>query len=75
VCAQKLDRLKRTQKNIKDPLYRFFEREVSLGASLLETVRADLEDVQLICRGEKKQTNVHRQLTQSLTKGKIGVLR
>ena len=30
MLPKKLDRLKRTQKNIRDPLYRYFEREVSL---------------------------------------------
>lgn len=47
----------RTVENIKDPLYRYFEREVSCGARLLQTVVSDLQDVLLICQGEKKQTS------------------
>ena len=61
--------MKRTIENIKDPLYRFFEREVNLGSRLLSQVRHDLEDVTEICQGLKKQTNDHRQLTSSLNKG------
>ena len=37
--------LKRTVENIKDPLYRFFEREVNFGLKLLQVVRLDLQDV------------------------------
>ena len=42
--------LRRTVENIKDPLYRFFEREVNSGAKLLQDVRQDLGDVVLICQ-------------------------
>ena len=42
--------LRRTVDNIKDPLYRFFEREVNSGARLLQDVRQDLNDVILICQ-------------------------
>jgi hypothetical protein len=39
--------------NIKDPLYRYFEREVNSGAKLLQDVIHDLEDVVLICQVSK----------------------
>ena len=42
--------LRRTVENIKDPLYRFFEREVNSGAKLLQDVRQDLNDVVQICQ-------------------------
>lgn len=61
--------MKRTVENIKDPLYRFFEREVNLGARLLVDVRNDLDDVLMVCAGQKKQTNDLRALTSSLNKG------
>jgi len=61
--------LRRTVENIKDPLYRFFEREVNSGSRLLRDVRQDLQDVLLICQGEKKQTNYHRQMLSELVKG------
>lgn len=63
--------LRRTLDNIKDPLYRYFEREVNLGAKLLRRVRMDLMDVILICKGEKKQTNYHRSMVSKLVKGII----
>jgi len=66
-----LTALKRTVENIKDPLYRFFEREVNFGLKLLGSVRQDLEDVKSITSGGKKQTNHHRALIQQLTRGMI----
>uniref|UniRef100_A0A1B0B0C4 Dynein heavy chain, cytoplasmic n=1 Tax=Glossina palpalis gambiensis TaxID=67801 RepID=A0A1B0B0C4_9MUSC len=63
--------LKRTVENIKDPLYRYFEREVTSGAKLLQTVISDLQDVVLICQGEKKQTNHHRSMLSELVRGII----
>lgn len=42
--------LKRTVDNIKDPLYRYFEREVNSGSRLLSDVIHDLEDIVLICQ-------------------------
>jgi len=63
--------LKRTIENIKDPLYRFFEREVNFGVKLVGVVRQDLEDVVAITSSGKKQTNHHRALIQQLTKGII----
>jgi dynein heavy chain 1 len=61
--------LKRTVENIKDPLYRYFEREVNSGANLLRDVIHDLEDVVAICQGEKKQTNYHRGMLGELVRG------
>jgi len=66
-----LSPLKRTIENIKDPLYRFMEREVNSGLKLLAVVRTDLQDVVAITSSGKKQTNHHRALVQSLTKGII----
>lgn len=45
-----LQTLRRTVENIKDPLYRFFEREVAAGASLLQQVLHDLRNVISICQ-------------------------
>lgn len=47
ICLQTL---RRTVENIKDPLYRFFEREVAAGASLLQQVLHDLRNVISICQ-------------------------
>lgn len=69
LLPKSLQTLRRTVENIKDPLYRYFEREVSSGAKLLQTVVSDLQDVLLICQGEKKQTNYHRQMLSELVRG------
>ncbi|KAJ8666432.1 hypothetical protein QAD02_008094, partial [Eretmocerus hayati] len=61
--------LKRTAENIRDPLYRFFEREINSCSKLLKEVIHDLEDVVMICQGEKKQTNYHRIILSDLIKG------
>lgn len=71
LLPKSLPTLKRTVENIKDPLYRYFEREVTSGAKLLITVISDLQDVVLICQGEKKQTNHHRTMLSELVKGII----
>jgi len=60
--------MKRTVENIRDPLFRFFEREVNAGIQMLADVRRDIEDAILICLGEKKQTNHHRILLAALAK-------
>lgn len=71
LLPKSLQTLKRTVENIKDPLYRYFEREVASGARLLLTVISDLQDVVLICQGEKKQTNHHRSMLSELVRGII----
>jgi len=71
LLPEKLTPLKRTADNIKRPLYRFFEREVSAGCNVLETVKMDLESVILICQGERKQTSYHRNLISELVRGMI----
>ena len=71
VVPNNLQTMRRTTENIKEPLYRYFEREVNMASKLLRAVRHDLEDVQLICKGEKKQTNYHREVIACLAKGMI----
>ncbi|OWF47212.1 Cytoplasmic dynein 1 heavy chain 1 [Mizuhopecten yessoensis] len=66
-----LGSMKRTFDNIRDPLFRFFEREVNAGATLLMDIRQDLNDVSMICQGEKKPTNHHRAMMADLAKGII----
>lgn len=67
----KVTTMKRTNENIKDPLFRFFEREVNTGSKLLTVVQSDLRDVIAVCETKKKQTNYHRQLISDLIKGSI----
>jgi dynein heavy chain 1 len=71
LLPKQLQLLKRTADNIKRPLYRFFEREVVVGANLVETVYRDLNSVVLICQGEKKQTSYNRKLISDLVRGVV----
>uniref|UniRef100_UPI00358E5199 cytoplasmic dynein 1 heavy chain 1-like n=1 Tax=Myxine glutinosa TaxID=7769 RepID=UPI00358E5199 len=66
-----LNTLRRTVENIRDPLFRFFEREVNMGSGLLYAVRQDLTDVSLVCEGNKKQTNYLRTIIGELVRGII----
>lgn len=61
--------MKRTSENIKDPLFRCVEREVNFAANLLRLVRQDLDDIQAVCEGNKKQTNDTREILNNLSKG------
>lgn len=69
LLPKSLPTLRRTVENIKDPLYRYFEREVHLGSRLLTDVIHDLQDIVLICQGDKRQTNYHRAMLSDLVKG------
>ncbi|XP_037874257.1 dynein heavy chain, cytoplasmic isoform X1 [Bombyx mori] len=71
LLPKELPTLRRTVENIKDPLYRFFEREVAAGASLLQQVLHDLRNVMLICQSEMKQTNETRAMVGSLVRGML----
>ncbi|TRY83561.1 hypothetical protein DNTS_016270 [Danionella cerebrum] len=69
LIPESLNPLKRTVDNIRDPLFRFFEREVKMGVRMLQDVRQDLTDVLHVCEGKKKQTNNLRTLINDLVKG------
>jgi len=73
MVPQSLTLLRRTADNIKDPLFRFFEREISSATRLLADVRRDMQDVILVCQGEKKPTNHLRKMNSDLTKGIIPI--
>ncbi|XP_034246586.1 dynein heavy chain, cytoplasmic-like isoform X2 [Thrips palmi] len=55
---------------IKDPLCRYFEREVNSAVNLLRDVVCDLQVIGRVCRGKKKQT-YHRTMLSDLVKGII----
>lgn len=61
-----LDLLVRNEKSIQNPLFRFLEREVTVTSSLLDDVRADLRAVLELTKGERKQTNVLKQISEDL---------
>ena len=63
--------LERTAENIKNPLFRYFEREMTSASRLLKRVRNDLNELILVCDGAQKQTNNTRSLISSLSKGMV----
>ena len=71
ILPEGLKKMKRTKENVKDPLFRFFEREVNVGFNLLKDIRTDLGDLLAVCRGEQKQNNHIRALSTALNKGQI----
>ncbi|XP_065175263.1 cytoplasmic dynein 1 heavy chain 1-like [Sycon ciliatum] len=71
MVPEKLTAMKRTAEHIKNPLFRFFEREVNMGIKFLSVVRRDLTDLVQVCENKKKQTNYMRTLISDLTKGLI----
>ncbi|KAL3068935.1 hypothetical protein niasHT_039074 [Heterodera trifolii] len=62
--------LRRTEENVRDPLFRFFEREINLGAGLLSDIRRDLNELLSTYCGDQKQNNHSRQLIDALVKRK-----
>ena len=66
---QTLTPMKRTAESIKNPLFRFFDRENQIGCNLLKKMQQDLSEIKLVCEGKLKQTNHLRMLLSCLTKG------
>merc|ERR1711937_627751 len=63
--------LERTAAAIKDPLFRFFERELKISSRLLETVQTDLKAIEAVCTGARKMTNALKRLIDQLVVGVV----
>jgi dynein heavy chain 1 len=46
----------RNAEGIKNPLFRFLEREVTVASGLLKNVSKDLQHLKEMCEGERKST-------------------
>lgn len=46
----------RNAEGIKNPLFRFLEREVTVASGLLKNVSTDLQHLKEMCEGERKST-------------------
>jgi dynein heavy chain 1 len=68
---QSLVLMERTAESVKNPLFRFFERETEIGAKLLKKVHTDMNELLQVCDGTIKQTNYTRSLITDLSKGTI----
>jgi len=67
---EKVSLLERTAESVKNPLFRFFEREIEIGSKLLNRVQTDLKELIQVCEGTTKQSNYTRSLMSNLSKGK-----
>ena len=63
--------LKASPDQMKDPLHRFFEREIKLARALHATVIGDLTGIGKICSGELKQAYHFKDIGLELVKGMI----
>lgn len=66
ILPKEVPYMERTPERMKDPLFRFLEREVTLAGSLLGTVQKHLKDVNLMCLGSINATNLLKQLALDL---------
>jgi dynein heavy chain 1 len=58
--------MERTSDKMKDPLFRFLEREVNMAGVLLKTIHKQLKDVNAMCLGTTNATNLLKQLALDL---------
>ncbi|TPX59802.1 hypothetical protein PhCBS80983_g02245 [Powellomyces hirtus] len=68
---EKLHEMKHSESQVKNPLFRFFQREAEIAQNLLKTIRHDLLELKKMCDGKQRQTNHLRSLSKSLTTGLI----
>lgn len=66
ILPDELQPMKRVGSLVKNPLFRFLEREVSVLSRLLKTVHGDLADIRQVCIGEKKSTAQIKHLAKKL---------
>ena len=66
-----LQLLEVNSENIKNPMWRFYEREIKVGDQLLKKLKADLNQLRSVCLGKLKQTNYLRELISNIQKGEI----
>lgn len=71
MLPDELDSMQRNADSVKDPLFRFFAREIEILQNLLVQVRSDLGDLLKVCSGELKLTNYLQKLKDTLSKGFI----
>ncbi|KAL7076037.1 hypothetical protein ACQ4LE_004542 [Meloidogyne hapla] len=63
-------KLRHAKENVKNPIFRFFEREINLGSRLLNEIHKDLIELLEICDGKHKQNNHTLELIATLVKSK-----
>jgi dynein heavy chain 1 len=58
--------MERSHDKMKDPLFRFLEREVNIAGQLLTAIRKQLKDLHSMCLGNINATNLLKTLALDL---------
>ena len=66
IMPNDLPQLKRNSNSLKDPLFRFLDRENTVLSKLLQTVKKDFQLCYDVCTAERKSTNYIRQVMENL---------
>jgi len=66
ILPGQLQLLERNATKIKNPLFRFLEREVVVASQLLDIVRNDILQLLELCQGKRKSTQQLKQLAEEL---------
>ncbi|EAR94592.2 dynein heavy chain, cytoplasmic protein (macronuclear) [Tetrahymena thermophila SB210] len=66
VLPQQIEKLNRTATSMNDPLFRFLEREITVGTKLLNEIKSNLKDVIQMAAGNIAGTNVTKQLAKDV---------
>lgn len=61
-----LPEMRRDSKSLKNPLFRFLDRENTVLSKLLQTVKKDFMFCYDVCIGERKSSNYIRQVMENL---------
>ncbi|TRY63473.1 hypothetical protein TCAL_02090 [Tigriopus californicus] len=64
-----LPEIQRSAETVRDPLFRYIDREIYVGKKVLNIVLTDLNYLNDIGRGERKQTNHYQNLGLELVRG------
>lgn len=66
ILPKEVPYMERSTEKMRDPLFRFLEREVSMAGTLLKTIQKHLKDVNSMCLGTINATNLLKQLALDL---------
>lgn len=66
ILPGQLELLERTNQSIKNPLFRFLEREVVVASQLLDLVRSDILALLELCQAKRKSTQQLKQLGEEV---------
>jgi len=66
ILPKEVPYMERSADKMKDPLFRFLEREVNIAGQLLVAIRKQLKDLHSMCLGNINATNLLKTLALDL---------